>query len=111
LPSPRSPPRCSACPPPRRPAPTRGPARSSSPTGRRTADVRYAVPNVVAHAAEAFVPNDPGRTTTPGGWQETQWNFAGPASVNAPDAWGNLIAAGHPGGKGVVVAVLDTGVA
>jgi serine protease len=77
----------------------------------RRADVRYAVPNVVAHAAEAFVPNDPGRTTTPGGWQETQWNFAGPASVNAPDAWGNLIAAGRPGGKGVVVAVLDTGVA
>jgi serine protease len=77
----------------------------------RRADVRYAVPNVVAHAAEAFVPNDPGRTTTPGGWQETQWNFAGPASDNAPDAWGNLIAAGHPGGKGVVVAVLDTGVA
>jgi len=40
-----------------------------------------------------------------------QWNFAGPAGVNAPDAWGHLIAAGRPGGQGVKVAVLDTGVA
>ncbi|QEC47334.1 S8 family serine peptidase [Baekduia soli] len=78
---------------------------------RARPDVRYAVPNVVAHAAEAFVPNDPGRTPDPAGWQQTQWNFTGPASVDAPDAWGNLIAAGRPGGKGVVVAVLDTGVA
>jgi serine protease len=76
-------------------------------------DVRYAVPNVVAHAsaAPAFVPDDPGKGTSAGGWQDTQWNFAGPASVNAPAAWGNLIAAGKPGGKGVLVAVLDTGVA
>jgi serine protease len=74
-------------------------------------DVRYAVPNVVAHASEAFMPNDPGRTSTPGGWAQTQWNFVGPASVNAPEAWGNLIAAGRPGAAGVTVAVLDTGVA
>ncbi|MCW3004717.1 MAG: family serine peptidase [Conexibacter sp.] len=74
-------------------------------------DVRYAVPNVIAHAAGAFVPNDPGRGTTAGGWQNVQWNFAGPAGVNAPDAWGHLIAAGHPGGAGVTVAVLDTGIA
>ena len=40
-----------------------------------------------------------------------QWNFTGPAGVNAPDAWGHLIAAGHPGGQGVKIAVLDTGVA
>jgi serine protease len=31
--------------------------------------------------------------------------------VNAPVAWSNLIAAGRPGGRGVVIAVLDTGVA
>jgi serine protease len=78
---------------------------------RARPDVRYAVPNVVAHASDAFLPDDPGRTTTPGGWAQTQWNFAGPASVNAPDAWGHLIAAGRPGGKGVVIAVLDTGIA
>jgi len=31
--------------------------------------------------------------------------------VNAPQAWANVAADGAPGGKGVVVAVLDTGVA
>src|SRR4051794_5749304 len=64
----------------------------------------------VAHAA-GVIPNDPGRAKVAGGWQRTQWNFAGPFGVNAPDAWANVAAAGHPGGKGVVVAVLDTGVA
>ncbi len=64
----------------------------------------------VAHAA-GFIPDDPGRGTTPGGWQKVQWNFTGPFSVNAPEAWDNVAAAGLPGGKGVKVAVLDTGVA
>src|SRR3954468_5881318 len=64
----------------------------------------------VAHTA-GVVPNDPGRAKVPGGWQKVQWNFAGPFGVNAPDAWANVAAAGHPGGRGVVVAVLDTGVA
>jgi serine protease len=78
---------------------------------RARRDVRYAVPNAVAHAAEAFVPNDPGRGATAGDWWRVQWNFSGPASVNAPAAWGNLIAAGRPGAAGVTVAVLDTGIA
>lgn len=77
---------------------------------RRRDGVVYAVPNVRARAS-AFVPNDPGRGTTPGGWQSVQWNFVGPFSVNAPDAWANVAAAGASGGRGVVVAVLDTGVA
>jgi len=77
---------------------------------RKRDGVVYAVPNVKARAA-AFVPNDPGRGTTPGGWQSVQWNFVGPFSVNAPDAWANAVAAGGGGGRGVVVAVLDTGVA
>ena len=34
-----------------------------------------------------------------------------PYGVNAPQAWANLIADGHPGGEGVIVAVLDTGIA
>ena len=63
-----------------------------------------------AHAS-AFLPNDPGRGQTPGGWAEVQWNFAGPAGVDAPGAWEHLLAAGHPGGRGVKIAVLDTGVA
>ncbi|HEX5923097.1 MAG TPA: S8 family serine peptidase [Baekduia sp.] len=74
-------------------------------------DVRYAVRNVVAHAAGAYLPDDPGRGTTAGSWAAVQWNFAGPAGINAPDAWGHLIAAGRPGAKGVKIAVLDTGVA
>jgi serine protease len=65
----------------------------------------------VAHAAGAFVPNDPGAGSRPAGWEQLQWNFAGPFGVDAPDAWGNAIAAGRPGGAGVTVAVLDTGVA
>jgi len=77
---------------------------------RRRPGVRYAVPNYLAHAA-GFIPDDPGPGETPGGWQALQWNFLPGTGVNAPEAWGNLIAAGRPGGKGVTVAVLDTGVA
>jgi len=77
---------------------------------RARADVVYAVPDVKAHAA-AFVPNDPGRGTVPAGWTAVQWNFVGPYSINAPDAWQHAIDAGAPGGRGVTVAVLDTGVA
>jgi serine protease len=59
----------------------------------------------------AFVPNDPGTAGTPGGWEQLQWNFVGQYGVNATQAWGNLNADGHPGGQGVTIAVLDTGVA
>jgi serine protease len=72
--------------------------------------VRYALPNVVAHASQ-FVPDVPGAAGVPGGWTQTQWNFAGPFGVNALGAWENLILAGRPGAQGVTVAVLDTGIA
>ena len=72
--------------------------------------VRYAVPNAVARAS-AFVPNDGGFGPEPGQWQSVQWNFSSEFGVNAPDAWELAIAAGAPGGRGVRVAVLDTGVA
>jgi serine protease len=84
---------------------------------RRRPGVAYAVRNVIAHASQAQatppggLPNDPGRGTTPGGWQEVQWNFLGGFGVDAPSAWAHAAAAGHPGGRGVTVAVLDTGVA
>ena len=40
-----------------------------------------------------------------------QWNFLRASGVNAPEAWANLRADHRPGGRGVVVAILDTGVA
>ena len=74
---------------------------------RRSGDVEYAAPNPIARAA-AFVPNDPGRGR---GWQAVQWNFLAAFGVNAPDAWQHAIDAGVPGGRGITVAVLDSGVA
>jgi serine protease len=64
-----------------------------------------------ARAAAAFTPDDGGRVSEPAGWRQLQWNFVGRYGVDAPHAWGNLIAAGAAGGAGVTVAVLDTGVA
>jgi serine protease len=102
---------------------------------RHTRGVAWATPDYIAHAAvmprshaaasaaeladpaattavagEPF-PNDPGLAKTPGGWSQLQWNFDGEYGVEAPGAWQNLIADHAPGGRGVVVAVLDTGVA
>ena len=77
---------------------------------RRRPGVRSAVPDYEGHIAGGWVPDDPGYGG-PGGWQKLQWDFAGPWGVDAPDAWAHLIAAHHPGGQGVTVAVLDTGVA
>jgi len=79
--------------------------------------VAWAVPDYIAHiAGEAApaglpVPDDEGTAHTPGGWEQLQWNFVGPFGVNALQAWANVAADGAPGGKGVTVAVLDTGVA
>jgi serine protease len=73
--------------------------------------IAYVVPNFIAHEAGAFYPNDTGRSRKPGGWKAMQWNFLAAAGVDAPDAWSNLIADRRPGGKGVVVAILDTGIA
>jgi serine protease len=79
---------------------------------RRQPGVAYAVPNYVAHAAGSWIPDDPGPTGhASGGWQRAQWNFLAADGVNAPQAWANLIAEHRPGGKGVTVAILDTGVA
>lgn len=75
---------------------------------REQPGVQYAAPNVIAHAAGAraaqYLPDDPEMN-------RLQWNFLGSYGVGAAEAWANAIAAGRPGGKGVTVAVLDTGVA
>jgi serine protease len=63
-----------------------------------------------AALSEPF-PNDPGIAKVAGGWQQLQWNFVGEFGIQAPQAWSNLIADHAPGGHGVIVAILDTGVA
>ncbi|HYB23544.1 MAG TPA: S8 family serine peptidase, partial [Solirubrobacteraceae bacterium] len=85
--------------------------------------VAWAVPDYIAHIAGAssqqgeaapeaeLIPNDEGTAHKPWGWTRLQWNFTGTFGVRAPQAWANVAADGAPGGRGVIVAVLDTGVA
>jgi serine protease len=95
---------------------TPGHVRATVARLRRTPGIAFAAPNPIAHASRARasevapLPNDPGIRGYPGGLAALQWNFFGAFGVNALEAWSNL--AGHaPGGRGVRIAVLDTGVA
>ena len=73
--------------------------------------VADARPDYVVHkAASGFFPNDPGRGDA-GDWRKLQWNFAGPFGIRAPEAWATMRALHKDGGRGVVVAVVDSGVA
>jgi serine protease len=109
--------------------------RSTAAALRRNPRVLYAEPNYIATASAAeagppFDPNDPGMLGTAsesasllGGWAFKQWNFlafegastetlpTSPGGIDAVEAWRNLSEAGRPGAQGVVVAVLDTGIA
>jgi serine protease len=69
---------------------------------RRYPKVAYAVPNVKAHAA-AFTPNDSDF--------RLQWNLFDTFGINMPEAWELAALRGAPGGRGALVAVLDSGVA
>jgi serine protease len=96
--------------------------------------VEYAEPNYAATASEAelepYDPDDPGTLEvppgtppTPGAWAQKQWDFlpytgtatsklpTSPGGMNVVGAWANLIADGRPGGQGIRVAVLDSGIA
>jgi serine protease len=114
-------------------AATMGPGLASARLIGRPGDPIAHAAEVHAHAAEAsapatgalaptgepapaggLVPDDtgiPGQGDSPGDWRSAQWNFDGQFGVEAPLAWSNVAGEGAPGGDGVVVAVLDTGVA
>jgi serine protease len=98
---------------------------------RRNPSVVYAEPNYLAFAsAEPFEPDDSGSlaatagsSSVAGNWAFRQWNFlppegresgqlpSSPGGIDAVGAWRNLIEAGRPGAAGIVVAVLDSGIA
>src|SRR5438067_11219570 len=87
------------------------PVRSTIAQLRRQPGVDYAIPDYrVRAAASSYFPNDPGRGGT-GDWRKVQWNFAGPFGIRAPRAWGTMRALHEAGGRGVIVAVVDSGVA
>jgi serine protease len=77
----------------------------------KLAGVISALPDYIAHIAGQFFPDDPGRAGKIHGWESLQWNFLSSAGVNAPQAWSNLQIDHRPGAKGVVIAVVDTGIA
>ncbi|HET9154464.1 MAG TPA: S8 family serine peptidase [Solirubrobacterales bacterium] len=101
---------------------------------RQNPRVAYAEPNYIATASAVegapFDPDDSGSIEATaatagefGKWAYKQWNFLAPegpetaalpispGGIDAPDAWRNLIEAGRPGAAGIVVAVLDSGIA
>jgi serine protease len=102
---------------------------------RRSPRVDYAAPDYIATASgskqvplpASGIADDPGSLGSdpgpPGGWVTLQWNFlpwsgtataqlpTSPGGIDAVAAWQHLIAAGRRGARGVVVAVLDTGIA
>ncbi len=103
---------------------------------RRNPRIAYATPNYLATASgsspdasppDSEIPDDPGPLSIPpgppGGWVSLQWNFlpwegtgtallpVSPGGIDAVGAWQHLIEAGRRGARGIVVAVLDTGIA
>jgi serine protease len=96
--------------------------------------VVYAEPDYIATVSaaepEPYDPNDSGMLETAiessaeaGNWAFKQWNFLSPRSspdsslpispggIDAVGGWRNLIDFGRPGASGIVVAVLDSGIA
>jgi serine protease len=77
---------------------------------RQRPGVRSATRNWVARAAA--LPADQGTSGEPGGWVDDQWSFgARPGGVRVAGAWDRLAKLGRPGGAGVTVAVVDSGIA
>lgn len=87
---------------------------------RANPKVAYANPDYLARASDLWNPVDPGSFGGAHGWRVDQWNFLAPiiappvlslGGASIQGAWQNLRNAGSPGGQGVTVAVLDTGIA
>lgn len=78
---------------------------------KRLPGVVSALPDYIAHIAGQFFPDDPGRAHRIHGWEKLQWNFLTRAGIDAPRAWANLQADHRPGARGVIIAVVDTGIA
>ena len=79
---------------------------------RRDRTVAWAERSLAAGAA--YVPNDSGVASAAGpaaGWASVQWELNGPYGINAPTAWSQASRLGGSGGRGVIVAILDSGVA
>jgi serine protease len=73
----------------------------------------WARPSMRARIA-AVPGNDTGNATTSGvagGWQQVQWDLVGQFGIDVANAWPIAQQDGGEGGRGVRVAVLDTGVA
>ncbi len=64
-------------------------------------------------ARAAYVPNDSGvaAAAANAGWANVQWELNGPFGINAPQAWSQAARLGGSGGRGVKIAVLDSGIA
>lgn len=64
-------------------------------------------------ARAAYVPNDSGITARAAnhGWADVQWELNGAFGINAPQAWSQASRLGGSGGRGVTIAILDSGVA
>ncbi len=81
---------------------------------RARAGVAAAWPRVVARIAGSG-PNDTGLASraagAAGGWQRAQWNLTGPYGIRAPAAWRRARRIGRAPGRGVKVALLDSGLA
>jgi serine protease len=81
---------------------------------RRHSAVGSAQPRLVARIADDQ-PDDTGLASrsaaAAGGWAQAQWDLTGPFGIDAPAAWPIARAGGKAPGSGVVVAVLDIGLA
>jgi len=62
-------------------------------------------------AAQVFNDSGVAAAAADSGWTTVQWELNGPFGINAPAAWAQASQLGGSGGRGVTIAVLDSGAA